>query len=463
MPGWMSTPSLGFNSTVGAFIGGAARGANEDMQAAADQEYSDKKIAQMQALKADGMNAQRMKENKQNQQDADTLGVLQKYAGGDPSLASEGMTMLRNHVDMNTVLLHLQQNAGKGGSQGQTPNAQPQGTPQTTPTIPQTADTGQTPDNTGGDNVSSPNPTGPANTDVAPPSNYPQITPQAPQDNSTGQQFAPGPYGKALPPQKPPTAHEQHMEQNSDTELRMKQDDAKNKLTPLETEFSKQIGSEDPTKGAYSLGTVGTYNDIARDANLAVTMLTQGGMKTSALQPLYDSVGRLAQAVGIPELQGAQISNNVQMYNELQKIQSRLQFGEISKYHLGRWTQMEVGMLGKQVLNGANDASTNVKLALLIGKTAENARDDIIGIRSAAGHGDKASIDKAMDLRDHTGDKYLKDNALPWTQATPDNFNQISKNAPANSWIENTTNGQIYQVISNDGKGNIQLKKPGGQ
>lgn len=303
----------------------------------------------------------------------------------------------------------------------------PQAQSQSTPSTPQSQP-----------GINNPSPIPQTMSDACPPT-----PPQAGQQTA---QYVPGtiipqkqmnPYQQGqLDNAREKTRIECHNSQRQDRTLDFDKDKFYN---PMETAFAKSLGAEDG-KGYFSMGSQQNAASSIRDADSALTMLADGSLKTSKTQPVWDTLNRFASSLGIDVLANTGIANPVEVQNYLEKIISREQFGEISKYKLGRWTQMEVGMLGRQVASGASDFNTNAKILLLIrGSSAEQAKY-IQAVRQAAKYGEKPDLHNAMDV----AEQFKASDKPYWAEMHSKDAPQILQGMKPNSWVENLDNHKMF-------------------
>jgi len=275
-----------------------------------------------------------------------------------------------------------------------------------------------------------------------------------PQANMQYAQYVPGtiiPGGAS----KPVTQYQQHEITNQDRnfdfnkykfeqEQEAKRQQEANRFNPAQTEFSKTIFDES-SKGTFTGANKQVLQSTVTDANSALNMLSDGTLKTSQLQPIADAANRLFSSVGIDVLANSGLANDVSTMNYLNKVVSREQFGEIAKYHLGRWTQMEVAMLARQVASGQSDFNTNAKILLLNRGAAQEQLNYINAVRQAAKHGDKEDINAAMDAANN----FKPNEGSLWAQVNGTNPEETAKaimQMKPQTWIEDKSNHKMYYL-----------------
>ncbi len=183
------------------------------------------------------------------------------------------------------------------------------------------------------------------------------------------------------------------------------------------------------------------HNEIATDAQQALDLIMSGRYKSGPGQPVLDSINKMAKAVGINDFEKTGLSNPYDAATLMDKIQSRLQFGQVANYHLGRWTQMEMNMLKQQILSGSTDINTNVKIALLMKEFAERRIRFHSEVSSELrGAQTPEEINGAMAVRDRQV-KELQSTKTPWTsidmsKRTPETAKAYETAMANGQWVE---------------------------
>lgn len=484
------SPSLGFASTAGAFIGGAARQLNANMEAEQAQEHQNDVL--WMAKFAAGENAYQ-KERKEAQDRTLIYNTALKQAGGNAELADAYMTKyLQNPKDpsLNQYFNDLGTMAASG-KYTPDPNYQSEFLRNTQAGLSDRYSYLQ-----GIKNNIRPNmqkfmtlPTAPGQAQQPTVGNYTpsdqqqpigQPTQLASADTTQTAQAQSGqrqPFQFTTPIQKTNATDPQDSNtwKNYANRDAWEQDAIRHGMDPkvaaqkkngiitaeeLNKQKIDQYNIEHPTAGRTKYQDVyatqlekniaGLQNasELATDASNAITMIRSGGLKTNATQPVFDMFNRVLSSMGADDLQKLGLANKVSDYNMLQKVITRMQFGQIPNYHLGRWTEREVAMLNNMIASGRTDENTNIKILLLIKNNSERTMRHIDEQAQAAGSGSPKELTEAMKIRANQL-KELADPAqrLPWVDVNlnkPEDYEKW-KQAKPGTWFNDINTGTMSQ------------------
>lgn len=490
--------SLGFASTAGAFIGGAAKQLNQNLEEEQAQERQDDVLQQAYTARADrGIQDYKSLQNQYNS-------ALQ-LSGGNKQIAEAAMGMLPKNAKPADIITAI--NAA-GASVKSDPNFQPSFMQNKRSDMdflvgrlkPKYKNMLQVPDDNSQTSSQQPQPS-PFTSDQQPdrltadqsanatpvsgaqpvPLDNSQGSPGVSSDN--GQSFTPNtqvagnnttPNSNGFTPipgvEKPMTAAQKealrlHSESNDLARDKFNLDRDRKPTSPEEAADIK-VRTEDAEKYLHDPKTgiqarraeFGSYISQQYDFNTLQDALNRG-FKASSVQDTYDQLNRFTSSMFGVNLSQMGVSNTVQDTNTLRKAVANGIIQRLSTLHFGRITNAEMGMVERGFTNPTTDPSTNIKIILtlksLVSMGAEQtdaAWQSIYG-KNATG---KYMIDRVQQARlaeDEVLQKY-ESQRVPWAQIDngPDAAKQWAA-IPNGTWVENrsagSTGGMMYYKDNN--------------
>ncbi len=176
-------------------------------------------------------------------------------------------------------------------------------------------------------------------------------------------------------------------------------------------------------------------------------------LNASQLQPLTDQLNRFFNAAGF-DLKGAGLlpnANTVEQVNFFKKLLGDMTFQQISQYHLGRWTNYEVGLLQAKLPSLDTDPNSIAKIALLFKSSSKRELETYAKETEIAfgANGENMFAPKDLGKAKLYGVKRATedDGKEPWvviSDSKPTTEQKAAYTAlPNGAWFENKDTGQM--------------------
>lgn len=232
-------------------------------------------------------------------------------------------------------------------------------------------------------------------------------------------------------------------------------------LAPSQADINSSANSKEAGKKATDVyvgdlikrtNALESASQLARGADDIIRMATSDQpLQAGALQPFVDNVNRYFNALGVDLTQFGLKANRINDVNELKKVMGDMTFNQISQYHLGRWTNYEVGILKDKLPSVETDRNSMIKISLLF-KNAAQKEIEAAGKESATAFGPNGEqfgspnpkdVGKAMML----GRQSRSETRPPWVEVDarkPEEAQKILTNVPKGTWFEDVNSGRMY-------------------
>lgn len=177
-------------------------------------------------------------------------------------------------------------------------------------------------------------------------------------------------------------------------------------------------------------------------------------IKASAMQPFLDELNRGFSSAGVDLTKLGLPANPVEQVNFFKKLINDMTFQQISQYHLGRWTNYEVGLLKKKLPSMDTDPNSMLKIALLFKTSADRElrtyqKENEVAYGANGEHlfmpKDLGKAKKyGIDVETTEGGKAPWEDVTSWANPTKKDEETYAKLAPG-MWIQDRSSGAMIQ------------------
>lgn len=182
-----------------------------------------------------------------------------------------------------------------------------------------------------------------------------------------------------------------------------------------EAELGKQYGKTDTTD----------YTKLSQDVNTFISLAENGQLKTGGIQPMLDAINSVSTPLGIDFSKYLAISGltpNSPMNSDVaKKTITMLQADVVAAQHFARVTNFEYGTLGNAVIQMGTNMKANIFVGVMLKGMAERAMQ-----------ASREASEKAMEIDPRTGDLRL---------------NVYKKNQAAQQWLTEHANIPVVPQI----------------
>lgn len=505
MAGGFMSPGLGFASTIGAAIGGAARQANTNIETANAQAGQDEKIWAAQFAKGQ---EQYEKEKKDYSKKSEIFNSFSKASPNKAAVDAAMVAWESNPKEYREIYSDLVKNGQQGTPEGYNStymqgaqsgiNSRYQALQQMRtagtgggslrkyfpmPQAPEFGDTYFRPNSAIGPSTPNQAPQAVTEAPVQPgsaldtqignapaagepiPLDRPGQVTTTTTDTPLGQppvqtaQATPGgftftPKGQQMTPYQAGRLRQGEDQKQIDRE-RLELQRQQRPATPQDAAEMK-IAEQDAMKYLHDpkTGLQARYSDLttltsqAYDVNNIMGTLERG-LKASSIQPAFDELNRFtSSALGI-NLAELGVSNQVSDVQTLKKNVANAIIERLKTLHFGRITNYEAKIVGQGMTQTSNDPTTNLKIALTLQHSVQTAMNMARQEYNTYYFDTPGTFQQKMDASRRVaaklGQEYSQEQA-PWPQLdgkklTPE---QARSTMPTGQWIEDTSDGTMY-------------------
>jgi hypothetical protein len=191
------------------------------------------------------------------------------------------------------------------------------------------------------------------------------------------------------------------------------------------------------------------------DADELVKMATNSEpLQSGRFQPFVDEMSRYFNAAGIDLKNFGINANKITDINMLKKVLGDMTFSQIAQYHLGRWTNYEVGLLKQKLPSIDTDPSSLIRIALLFKNASQRELDSYAQENKIAfgENGENMFAPKDLGKAKMYGVNSVasQEGLVPWAQFGDLNSPTTSETAaytklPPGSFYEDKRTGQMHR------------------
>lgn len=184
------------------------------------------------------------------------------------------------------------------------------------------------------------------------------------------------------------------------------------------------------------------------DLNSMVDILNRG-FKSSAVQPMYDEINRYVTPILGVDLASMGVSNSVSDTNVLRKNIANAIIERLKTLHFGRITNYEADIVRQGFTNSSNDPNTNIKVTLMMKALVDQSAQGTAQEYNLAFKGGQASRENIAEARKFGMDFASRnlEGKAPWLQVN--GTDPLSRDKvlalPAGTWFEDTSTGIMRQ------------------